>query len=246
MSKTFALQSRDYLDTPDRKRYYNEQLFTEVAPRYDAITRLLSFGRDAAWKRAMIAAIPAHTPRRCADLACGTGDLAVMVKRRFPDAVVTGLDLTPAMVELARTRNAAERVGFDVGDMAALPFENSSIDLVTGGYALRNAPDLEVALAEVARVLRPCGYAAFLDFSKSPHRWSQQLACRLLKGWGGLWGLALHRHADVYGYIAESLARYPDRVRIRRMLSAHGLDVVASRACFGGMVEWIVCHRARG
>ena len=241
--KTFALNSIDYIDQPDRKRFYNQQLFTEVAPKYDLITRLLSFGRDAAWKRAMIAAIPDIAPARCIDLACGTGDLTMQLHARFPDARVTGVDLTPGMIDLARRRNGDPRVDFEVGDMGDLRFADASIDLITGGYALRNAPDINVAMREIARVLRPGGHLALLDFSKSPLRVYQSTSYHLLKLWGGLWGALLHRHADVYGYIAESLKRFPDREALRIQLQSHGLTPIGARRYFGGMLEWIICRK---
>lgn len=241
--KPFALNSTDYLDTPDRKRYYNEQLFTEVAPKYDLVTRLLSFGRDAIWKRDLIAALPPMRPAFCLDLACGTGDLTRLVQQRYPDARITGIDLTPDMLDLARARTATTGITFEVGDMGELNFPDASTDLITGGYALRNAPDLQRALAECARVLRPGGTLALLDFSQSPHPVAKRAHYALLKLWGGFWGLALHRHADVYGYIAESLKRFPDRVALRNDLVSHGLMPVKSRACMGGMLEWIICRK---
>ena len=84
--------------------YYNTQLFAEVAPRYDFITRALSFGRDRAWKRDLIAALPDTAAPVCLDLACGTGDLAQALARRYPGATVVGLDLTASMLDLAVQR----------------------------------------------------------------------------------------------------------------------------------------------
>lgn len=243
--KTFSLNSVDFLDTPDRKRFYNEQLFTEVAPKYDLITRLLSFGRDASWKRAMMAAIPQARPDVCVDLACGTGDLTLQLKQRFPGAQVIGVDLTPGMIELARQREGAVGLTFEVGDMGNLRFADASVDIITGGYALRNAPDIDVALGEMARVLKPGGCLALLDFSKSPNGILQRIHYGLLKFWGGLWGALMHRHADVYGYIAESLKRFPDREALRGQFQRHGLTPVASRRYFGGMLEWIVCRKEK-
>lgn len=244
MSKAFSLHARDYLDAPDRKRTFNEALFTVVAPRYDLITRLLSFGRDAAWKRAMIAALPDVAPTQALDLACGTGDLTAAVHRRFPAAQVTGIDLTPAMIERASARHGTTCT-FRVGDMGNLDVPDATVDLVAGGYALRNAPDLDVALREVARVLKPGGHAAFLDFSKRPSRLHQVMTHAALAFWGGLWGLILHRHANVYGYIADSLARYPDCRRLRAMAAAHGLMPVMSDSYMGGMIEWVVFQKSR-
>lgn len=242
MSKTFHLRARDYLDTPDHKRQFNALLFREVAPRYDLITRLLSFGRDAAWKRAMIARLPA-TAAQALDIACGTGDLTRALAHRYPNAQVIGLDLTPEMLERARAIGAPPGVRFVEGNMQALPFPDNAFDVVTGGYALRNAPDLETALREIHRVLKPGGTLAVLDFSRSPNPLAWRVQYALLKFWGGLWGLLLHGHADVYGYIAESLRPYPDRPTLQSRLGAMGFSRVNSRTCLGGMIEWMVVRK---
>lgn len=238
----FELRSRDHLDAPDRKRHFNERLFTEVAPRYDRITRALSFGRDQAWKDAMIRALPEVQPACCVDVACGTGDLTRRLHARYPAAEVIGVDLTAAMIERAR-RGPGDGVSFEQGDMGRLRFEDGSVDVLTGGYALRNAPDLAAALAEWHRVLRPGGVLALLDFSKPANPWGAAASLVLLKFWGGLWGWALHRNPDVYGYIADSLARHPNRVVLRALLRKHGFTPHASRFCFAGFAEWIIARK---
>ncbi|MDP2658986.1 MAG: class I SAM-dependent methyltransferase, partial [Candidatus Deferrimicrobium sp.] len=165
MSGRFRLKAREWLDVPERKRAYNERHFAEAAPRYDLATRMMSFGRDAAWKRALVDALPGIPSPVCLDLACGTGDVAFLLAGRYPEGVVTGVDLSAPMLAIARERNRFANVQFEQGDLCNLPFPDGSIDVVTGSYALRNAPDLRKAIAEVHRVLSPGGVAAFLDFS---------------------------------------------------------------------------------
>lgn len=235
----------DFLRTPDAKREYNEILFAEVARRYDLVTRALSLGRDQAWKRALLDALPGgdgapagRTPV-CVDLACGTGDVAFALARRYPQGTVRGIDLTPEMLAIARSRNRFPNVALELGDMHRLPLASDSVDIVTGSYALRNAPALDVALREIHRVLRPGGTAAFLDFSKSPHWLWQRLAFGVLYVWGGFWGLLLHRQPAVYAYIARSLWHFPDRVALRRELSHAGFTERASRRFYWGTLEMI-------
>ncbi len=237
MRPRFALKPAAHLADPDRKRVLNEALFTVVAPRYDAITRLLSFGRDRAWKDRLVAMLPPLDAPACLDLACGTGDLARRLARRYPAGHVLALDLTPAMIALARERGGGDRLRFEIGDMGRTEQAGAAFDVVTGGYALRNAGDLDEALAEVVRVLKPGGVAAFLDFSKPRGRTAQRFEHRLLKLWGGLWGLALHGNADVYGYIADSLARFPDRAALADRYRAAGFHIERTRRFFGGMIE---------
>jgi demethylmenaquinone methyltransferase/2-methoxy-6-polyprenyl-1,4-benzoquinol methylase len=234
------------LAAPERKREFNRQLFTEVAGEYDFITRALSFGRDAAWKQQLIAALPAWERPSCVDLACGTGDLTRLLARRYPQASVLGLDLTEPMLELARARSSEPNVRYVQADIGATGLAAGSVDIVTGGYALRNAPVLETALGEVYRILRPGGVGAFLDFSKPPTRGAQRMELALLKLWGGCWGWLLHRNPQVYIYIAESLRRHPDRRQFHAIIEHTGFRLTESFRFFGGITELVVFQRTMG
>ncbi len=233
------LHIRTGIATPDQKRRYNEGLFTRVATEYDGATRAMSLGRDQIWKRRLVAALPPLAAPRCVDLACGTGDLTAVLAERFPQGRIVGVDLTPAMIAVAQQRGPRANVEFLLGDMCRTGLPDGSADVVTGGYALRNAPVLEEALREIRRLLRPGGTAAFLDFSKPPARWRQAAQLPLLKAWGGFWGLVLHGGPE-HAYIAESLRQFPDRLALRREFARHGFRLRAARSCFGGMLEILV------
>jgi ubiquinone/menaquinone biosynthesis methyltransferase len=243
MEQRFTLKLGDHLSTPDKKRFYNEQVFTEIAPRYDFITRALSFWQDAAWKRAMMNRLPRIDSPLCLDLACGTGDISFLLAKKYPAGRVIGIDITEKMLVLARRRNECPNVGFFRQDMGRLDIDSRSVDIITGGYALRNAPDLSVALDEINRVLRPGGTAAFLDFSRPEAPRIEKIQHGVLKAWTEFWGWALHRNPEVYGYIAQSLRCYPDRIRLRRMLEKRGMDIVYTKLHFPGMTETIVARK---
>jgi demethylmenaquinone methyltransferase/2-methoxy-6-polyprenyl-1,4-benzoquinol methylase len=115
-------------------------------------------------------------------------------------------------------------------------------DVVTGSYALRNAPVLDEALAEIRRLLRPGGWAGFLDFAKSCSRWRQSLQIPLLKVWGGFCGLVVHGGPE-HAYIAESLRQFPDRAALRRHFERHEFRLHHARNCFGGMLEILIFQR---
>ncbi|MHC1764827.1 MAG: class I SAM-dependent methyltransferase [Verrucomicrobiia bacterium] len=230
---------RAAIQTPATKRSYNERLFTRVATEYDQATRAMSLGRDRVWKRRLVELLPALPSPRCVDLACGTGDVALELASRFPTGCIAGVDLTPAMIDVARSRCRSANLTFSIGDMCCTPFPNEWADIVTGSYALRNAPTLDDALRELRRILKPGGSAAFLDFTKSPVGWRQALQLPLLKCWGGLWGILIHGGPE-HAYIAESLRQFPDRLALRRRFASHGLELQTSRDCFGGMLEILV------
>jgi len=243
MNQRFTLKIGDSLRTSGKKRFYNERVFSEIAPRYDFITRALSFWHDAAWKRVLISWLPPLDAPVCADLACGTGDIAFLLAGKYPRGRVSGLDITEPMLALARRRNAHDNVRFIHGDMAGLPLTSGTADIVTGGYALRNAPDLATTIGEIHRVLKPGGVAAFLDFSKPSDPLLQRLEYWLLKGWTGLWGILLHGNHEVYSYIAESLDAFPDRAKLHGMLREKGFEVLQTRLNFFGITEILMVRK---
>jgi ubiquinone/menaquinone biosynthesis methyltransferase len=220
-------------ESPEAKRRYNARLFTTIADRYDVITRLLSYGRDQAWKRDVLAQAAIAPGQRVLDLATGTGDLALAAASR--GASVVGLDLAPRMIRLARAKPGAGRIRFVVGDMTSLPFPPASVDVVTTGYGLRNVPDLERALAEIARVLRPGGRFLSLDFEKPAHAGWRRAYFAYLTVVGATVGTLLHGDPDTYRYIPASLARYPGAAAVAERLRALGFvsaEVVPKMAGF--------------
>jgi demethylmenaquinone methyltransferase/2-methoxy-6-polyprenyl-1,4-benzoquinol methylase len=239
----FALKIGDHLENAETKKYYTERNFSEVAPRYDFITRVLSFRRDAAWKRTLISLLPPQESPVCIDLACGTGDIAFLLAGKYPHGRITGGDITESMLAIARHRNTHPNVSFTNQDMGSLDIVSESVDIVTGGYALRNAADLGTSIDEINRVLKPGGVAAFLDFSKPCGKIPQKMEYWGLKIWTGLWGTLLHRNHEVYSYIAESLRRFPHRAQLRDILRNKGFSVIDSRLFFGGVTELLVVQK---
>ena len=184
------------------------ELFTRVARRYDALNRVLTCGIDVMWRRRALATlVPA--PGRLLDLATGTGDLVLGALRRFPQVRVTGLDLTPAMLAIARRRveavGGAARVAFVEGDATHLPFGAAAFDAVTCAFGFRNFPDPAAALAEAARVLTPGGTLLVLEFFR---RDAASWGARFTDAWLRLGArlFAPGARAD-YAYLRASMAK---------------------------------------
>ncbi len=243
--KRFDLKARDWLQVPERKRTYNERHFSEAAPRYDAATRAMSLFRDASWKRRLVDSLPDHPSPSCVDIGCGTGDVAFRLARRYPAGTVTGIDIAEPMLRIARGRNRNPRLRFLRQDMCAMEVPDGSLDIVTGSYALRNAPELGRVVGEIGRVLKPGGTAAFLEFAKPGTAFLQGPQRLLLRNWCGFWGFLLHGSREIHGYIAESLVGFPDRRELLKIFAARGFSLVASERFFLGMTELLVL-RARG
>jgi len=234
----------DRIATPEGKRQYVRTLFATIADRYDLITVVLSYGQDRRWKGRLIdLAAPSETDSAL-DLATGTGDLAWALSRRA--SRVVGLDVTRRMVELARRKSGAptrERPTFLVGDMAALPFPACSFDIVTTGYGLRNVSDLQGALDEILRVLKPGGRALSLDFNRPANRFVRAAYLTYLAAVGGALGWLLHRDADTYRYIPASIGGYPGADAVARLMEERGFVRVRHYRVLGGLMAIHGAHK---
>jgi len=235
-------------DSPESKRQHVRALFATIADRYDLITRILSYGQDARWKRQLVARAEVRAGERALDLAAGTGDVAVAVAAA--GATTIGLDITHRMLQLAHLRQGAGRPGnarpveFITGDMASLPFASSSFDLVTTSYGLRNVPDLDAAIDEIARVVKPGGRLLSLDFNRPENPAVRAVYLRYLSLVGSSLGWLLHRDPDTYRYIPESIKRYPGAHGVAARLAARGFERVTIVPVLAGLMSIHVAHRS--
>lgn len=209
-------------------------MFDVIAPRYDAFTRLFSLGMDASWKRDLVNVIVSRAPRatRALDVACGTGDLAFALAQRLPSLHVTGVDPSSEMLTIARLRDASALPvppDFHLGEFSTLPVGASSVDVITAGYGFRNVPDLQAAVRECARVLRPGGILGSLDFFRPPNAVWRGLFISYLRASGNAVGWWWHRTPAIYGYIARSIEAFVTAEQFTALLQRNGFRVIETR-----------------
>lgn len=228
-------------ESPQAKRTYVRTLFATIADRYDLITAVLSYGQDARWKRKLAAIADVKPGERALDLAAGTGDIAFAIAAR--GAKTVGLDITHRMLQLAAAKSTS--AAFITGDMISLPFRSASFDLVTTGYGLRNVPDLDAAIDEIARVLKPGGRLLSLDFNKPQNPIVRGAYLAYLTIVGSTLGWVLHRDPDTYRYIPASIRRYPGARGVADQLAARGFDHVTVIPLLFGLMSLHFAERAR-
>ena len=211
-------------------------MFDLIAPRYDLMNRLMTFGLDTAWRRNTVGALRLPAGSRVLDLACGTGDLSRLGTRR--GYAMVGADLSAGM--LAANGASVPVLEADAGD---LPLAPATFDGVVCGYALRNFSDLGRTLAEAARVLRPGGRLAALEVDapassvlrKGYDVWFNQVVPAL--------GGALSDR-DAYEYLPRSVAYLPPAAELRRMLLDVGFSSIGIQPLAGGLSQLIIATRA--
>jgi demethylmenaquinone methyltransferase / 2-methoxy-6-polyprenyl-1,4-benzoquinol methylase len=214
------------------------EMFGAIAPRYDFVTRIFSYGMDGRWKRAGVDSVALPANARVLDLAAGTGDFSRLVLDRLPQARAVAVDLTEPMLRVARERGVVDAV---CGDATKLPFADGAFDCVFVGYGLRNFPNLRAALAEIERVTRPGGAIVSLDFFLPPNALFQRGYLAYLYTQGALWGLLLHGRARTYTYIPDSLKSFVSIEEFSGMLQQAGYEEIRAR---GFILGGIGLHRA--
>jgi demethylmenaquinone methyltransferase / 2-methoxy-6-polyprenyl-1,4-benzoquinol methylase len=214
-----------------------QAMFDRISPVYDAMNRVMTAGLDRRWRRLAASAV-VQPGDRVLDACCGTGDLALAAAEA--GGRVTGLDFSSAMLE--RARRKSREIEWVEGDLTALPFADASFDAVTVGFGIRNVPDLDVGLLELARVLRPGGRIACLEITRPRGA---------LRPFFGLWfdrvvpllGRVLPGGA-AYTYLPASVRRFPGPADLASAFRRVGFEDVTWRLLAGGIVALHVGRRA--
>lgn len=212
-------------------------MFDRIAPRYDLLNRAMTAGLDGRWRRAAAAAADLAAGDRALDCCTGTGDLALELAARVAaSGRVVGLDFAEEMLTRARAKATARgaEVEFVAGDALALPFGDGEFDAATVAFGIRNVSDLDVGIAEMARVVRPGGRVVILEIT-TPQRlrpfyelWFDRVVPRL--------GRLLGRDGAAYSYLPASVRRFPGPPELAARMAAAGLADVRWRPLAGGIV----------
>ncbi|HHK74447.1 MAG TPA: bifunctional demethylmenaquinone methyltransferase/2-methoxy-6-polyprenyl-1,4-benzoquinol methylase UbiE [Rhizobiales bacterium] len=223
LHKSFGFETVETRERQSRIR----RVFNAVAPRYDLMNDLMSFGIHRLWKRRMVRFIQAEDGPRVVDLAGGTGDVARLVARESSRRVIV-CDASEAMMRAGKPEvsNLPSRLDWLAAEGESLPFEDESIDVVTISFGLRNMTRPEASLRESVRILKPGGRFICLEFSK-PVFWLRPfydfysffVIPRL--------GAFVAREPMAYQYLIESIRRFPGQNAVRTLLEEAGLEKVS-------------------
>jgi demethylmenaquinone methyltransferase/2-methoxy-6-polyprenyl-1,4-benzoquinol methylase len=215
-----------YRDAAETKKKQVRRMFDNIAPHYDFLNHFLSLGMDIRWRKKAVRAV-GHVPRqRILDMATGTGDVAFMLAKHYPDASIEGVDLSDNMLRVARRkatkRQMDDRVVFSQGDSESLPIGNDTYDKVTVAFGVRNFEDLKTGLQELCRVLKPGGRIVVLEFTRPQSFPFKHLFSLYFRYLLPVIGRVRSGDRRAYRYLYESVQAFPDYKRFVDVLHEAG------------------------
>lgn len=214
-----------------------QDIFNDIAPKYDLLNHLLSLNIDKGWRRKAMKYIGENEKNRLLDVACGTGDFSIAAYKAGVKQV-TGVDISANMVEIGRKKvreaGLTEYVELQLGDSEQLGFAADTFDVVTVAFGVRNFEHLEIGLREMQRVLRPGGKVLILEFSMPEHFPMKQLYkfyfCHILPSVGG-W---ISGNKNAYTYLPESVMKFPQGRTFLHIMEKCGFtSLVRKKLSFG-------------
>lgn len=194
-------------------------MFGAIARRYDLANHTLSCGTDFYWRKRAANIVASWRSGKIVDLATGTGDLALALQKKLPDAEVTGVDFVPEMLDLAQRKGVRQTI---LADAMQLPFSDGSFDCVTIAFGLRNMENWGGALAEMSRVLGPDGHLLVLEFSLPTRSIVRAIYRLYLHRCLPTLGSLLTRKKSAYDYLGDSIEEFPSGRAMIDLIEASG------------------------
>lgn len=200
-------------NTQKGKKDEVEEMFDNISHQYDFLNRLLSARIDVLWRNQVVARVTKTHPKKILDVATGTGDLAIALAKKNPDAQITGFDLSAGMLkhgkEKVEAKGLSKQIDMIQGDAENMPFEDNTFDAVTVAFGVRNFENLEKGLSEIRRVLKPEGTFVILEFSQPQKFPMKQLyhfySFKILPTVGKIFS----KDPRAYTYLPESVMAFP-------------------------------------
>lgn len=245
-----------FKDSQLSKKQQVAEMFDKIAFRYDFLNRFLSGGIDLYWRRRAIREVGAAAAIREAsatpailDVATGTADMAIMMTRHLPGAHVTGVDISPGMLEIGRQKIARQelqaRIHLQTGDSESLQFSDEQFDAITVAFGVRNFEHLEKGLTEMLRVLKPGGRLVVLEFSRPHTPGIRQMYDLYLRLVAPNVGKMISSSREAYQYLNDSVKAFPEGEAFIRILNGCGYTQARLRRLSMGICSLYVGEKQR-
>lgn len=219
----------------ERTRYVRH-LFTQIAPRYDLLNRLMTGWQDLRWRREAVRQLKIADGDLALDVGTGTGDVVLAMRKMYSQTRLVACDMTAEMIARARRRPHSESIYWVIADAQHLPFASQHFDGVISAYLLRNVGDLDETLLEQRRVLKRGGRMVSLDTTPPPRGFLQPFICFYLQRVIPLMGRLLAGNSEAYTYLPDSTARFLSAEKLAERMQHCGFaNVRFVRRMFGTM-----------
>jgi len=236
-------------EAPDKTPSRIAGMFDAIAPRYDLLNHVLSAGLDRRWRDRAVDVLRLPNGARVLDLCTGTADLAVATARRVPSASVVGIDFAGTMLQLGlakvRALGLARAIQLVRGDATRVPLGSASCDAATIAFGIRNVEEPELALAEIARVLRPNGRLAILEFGQPRIPGLRTLYSWYFRFVLPIVGRLVSKHRSAYYYLPASVGTFPPPADFAAIIARHGFSNVRTVSLTFGIVYLYVAERVQ-
>ncbi|MBW1650282.1 MAG: bifunctional demethylmenaquinone methyltransferase/2-methoxy-6-polyprenyl-1,4-benzoquinol methylase UbiE [Deltaproteobacteria bacterium] len=199
------------------------KMFNAIAPKYDFLNRLLSLGQDIYWRKIMAASVGGV--KNLLDTACGTGDVAFEIAKRYKKIKIYGTDFSEEMLLIAQKKKDITdytNLFFVAADALLLPFENNHFDVVTIAFGIRNIEDKKRVLTEFIRVLKPGGSVLILELTAPENRFFMELYMLYFKKILPLIGGLFSKNFQAYKYLPDSVMKFPKTSEFVKMMEKFG------------------------
>lgn len=239
-------QVTPYQKDDEGKKQQVEQMFDNIAHRYDFLNHLLSAGIDNLWRRKAIRHIAQFQPKVIMDMATGTGDFAIDAADRIPLERLVALDLSEAMLVIGRKKikkPTHQIIEFVKGDSENLSFESNTFDAMTVGFGVRNFENLELGLQEMYRVLKPGAPLVILEVSQPDNKFLKAIFSIYFKGILPLVGRLFSKDHRAYTYLPESVEAFPKGVAFTSILKKVGFKNAKYQALTLGICAMYLCEK---
>ncbi|CQR46693.1 Demethylmenaquinone methyltransferase [Paraliobacillus sp. PM-2] len=214
-------------------------VFEKIYQRYDFMNSIISFNRHKAWRKDVMKKMMVSRGSSALDVCCGTGDWSyALAEQSGRSGKVIGLDFSENMLSVATKKHHKQiqpQLSFMKGNAMQLPFESNTFDYVTIGFGLRNVPDYQQVLNEMARVVKPGGKVVCLETSQPTLPIFRQLYYFYFKFIMPVFGRLLARSYKEYAWLHESAKTFPGKKELKKMFEDAGLTSVQVKSYTGGV-----------
>ena len=233
--------------SPDKTPSRIAGMFDAIAPRYDLLNRVLSAGLDRRWRDRAVDALQLPEGARVLDLCTGTADLAVATVRRVPGVSVVGVDFAGVMLRMGLAKIVSlgfvRSIRLVRGDATRIPVGSATCDAATIAFGIRNVAEPERALAEIARILRPHGRLAILDFGQPAIPGIRSLYSGYFRFVLPAIGRLVSKHNSAYSYLPASVGAFPPPEEFAGIIAKQGFSKVRAVPLTFGIVYLYIAEK---